>query len=571
MEQSENIRRSLLGGALSMEFDTCSTAAAEINNEVYNLIEAAQPHTKQLYYPDDPLNSITASVYDLHRELEADYPFKLVLVRPHTIQVKEVQQTTGLFRKRSATSPVEQKTLGSPRLAALVGQDIVVPLATFERKVTPDECSYVQIGDELSDESFFSTLLDEGTNRLKIVEAMRVAVGSYDTRRYSLDQTELDEATRQHLAHLFNKLVGKHREQWPAAFEAQLVREYAALLHSPTGRTEMYVLDADGNAARAKLAYGHILNAATLSDGRRVGITVGGDATDPNAHGHIYATTRNALAFPLATVNTERGEFEFTDMQLTSEDRSTFLQALAEILHELRGESLIRHTAHLPKAIETDCVASNSMINAVGQYCVKLLMGPAYDSQPDYVRDNRYYGSNKYSDEVASFLDRYFAYSGLIEVDEGTIEHHSYHNSDALPVTKKLLEERNQERRAVLDRLRIGDSLEMILGGTTPEEEALLRAVQDYAAHSSAYSGVLHDEKIGEVRAAIQVTARFKQHGTVISLEFSGKQAARTGEQERPLVKYEFDLLGPILGPDSADECREIYRSLSSLLPQQQT
>jgi hypothetical protein len=189
--------RSLLGAALNLEYGPCSVAAAELAKSAKATVSARLHDTERSVSPVSRLisghenGSKPQPVYEF--QLEREEPDgqtydgrpkfrsrylnlslvqnidERVVVRP--VEVKEKKRfgsTTKIVEKE-----VLEKQLGDIWLAdRILAGAILMPIATFQDR-NDGNCSYVQIGPEINDDSIFAVQSDEETKRLSLIDGFR--------------------------------------------------------------------------------------------------------------------------------------------------------------------------------------------------------------------------------------------------------------------------------------------------------------------------------------------------------------------------------------------------------------
>lgn len=127
---------------LGMEFDACSSAAREANEEATQLL-AGRKHTETLHLIQDPEAGSavenTFDVVDLHSVVSAH-------LTGYTVQLKLIQPRNAKHTTANIGSHA--------RLVAVLHDDLAVPLAGFARRKTESGCDHVQLEGEQHDENY---------------------------------------------------------------------------------------------------------------------------------------------------------------------------------------------------------------------------------------------------------------------------------------------------------------------------------------------------------------------------------------------------------------------------------
>lgn len=248
--QSEQPHRSLLGGALSVEYGVCSVAAAELARAVQNRLpqDVKVPEGKG-YLPQGlewatvvsdvnfPTKQCVAKVPIEFVKHEQHYPYKetrgsirtpFSLMRQyheHTEVISESRETVpkiGLRRNKVTFVVRQVRTTYRPGTRMLTyhiaGGAVQLPIATFEPR-TDGECSYVQLGSEIHDDTVFVTQGDERqTERLALIEDLRKLVSTKDAKREYTDRvkefvhSEIDRSEERIAVALGGYLAGMYKE-----------------------------------------------------------------------------------------------------------------------------------------------------------------------------------------------------------------------------------------------------------------------------------------------------------------------------------------------------------------------
>jgi hypothetical protein len=192
--------RSLLGAALNIEYGPCSVAAAELARAASNLIthppydyqklEKAQTGVTQIVTDSTFPSHRLLDTYPLYKktDVEGEYSYssnKTVHASQGISIVQNIEVTKEKIiekvssRKFGLRSVKEQEVLkeyesrGSVWQAdEISGGRVLMPLAAFETRADGN-CSYVQLGQEINDDSIFAVQSDEQTRRLQLIDDLR--------------------------------------------------------------------------------------------------------------------------------------------------------------------------------------------------------------------------------------------------------------------------------------------------------------------------------------------------------------------------------------------------------------
>lgn len=131
--------------ALSMEFNECSIAAAELNKRVQDIFAQA--------------TSTEGVVYEYQQSIDG-------LFR-REVQIIPVSNTIGMESGRpvhlslTREKPDKKNTEPQITLSAIAREDVALPLATFTRRPGQLHCDYVQVGSQINDLNPTVTMVDQ--------------------------------------------------------------------------------------------------------------------------------------------------------------------------------------------------------------------------------------------------------------------------------------------------------------------------------------------------------------------------------------------------------------------------
>lgn len=244
------LERSLLGGALSMEFSDCSIAAADLSKEANEMIQGAFDTGSKQAWNRAWIENDRYIVGDselpkqiLCRDIEAEhYSEQRVNLHGHPTSLVVAQTVRSIEDPNSKTTPKSLRKLirrktekteavrvleGDPMLAIKVGLDTLLPIASFARRKN-GQCSYVQLGEEMHDDNFYVTSADDGSSRHGLIEAMRSVIRGFT------HENETERKSAYYVIQEFvNQQVNLRHESLAQAYETQLVRKIIAKLTSP--------------------------------------------------------------------------------------------------------------------------------------------------------------------------------------------------------------------------------------------------------------------------------------------------------------------------------------------------
>ncbi len=193
--ETPEAHRSLLGAALNLEYGPCSVAAAELSRVAVNSMKHAADNILAIGALEErvvvsgmtvPISQLCAATQIAYRRGYIDrysrqqvettnMPFMLVQnFKNEEPEVRIVEVKKGrLKRKTKEPAIFTKKVPGDIWLADMVaGGRVLMPVAAFEPRID-GSCSYVQVGQEITDDSVFAVQDDEQTQRLELIESLR--------------------------------------------------------------------------------------------------------------------------------------------------------------------------------------------------------------------------------------------------------------------------------------------------------------------------------------------------------------------------------------------------------------
>ena len=221
--------RSLLGGALSYEFSDCSIAAADLSKIAGELIASASNKSgdrasKYVIGDGEWVENLVYTSVDYRRDFSLDgRSTNLVLAQRVGTKEETTERRVRKWlvpRHVSHTESTEELT-DIPFLAVTIGDDTILPIASFARR-NGGQCSYVQLGQEMSDDNFYVTTADDETVRHDLIEAFREQVtvgGSYRTK-----EEESAKSTSTIQRFIDGQAETQHSDL-AQAYEGQLIRK----------------------------------------------------------------------------------------------------------------------------------------------------------------------------------------------------------------------------------------------------------------------------------------------------------------------------------------------------------
>lgn len=203
-----------------MEFGYCNLAASKLNVTVHKVLDNPAMTSRQELYMLDELSDGTSSAFDV-----APLSDNFTTEAGRWVQL-------ALAKKADTDEPDYQ-------LLAITHNDVAMPLVSFRHR-PGGECPYVQIGREMTDESFIVTPEDTQGTRKHMIVAMQHLVNQ-DSRNFShnLRLQHLDKQNEEEL-----RLASNSRHQ--TAYDEMTSIEKQALLHPFQGNKDPSPYKFDG-------------------------------------------------------------------------------------------------------------------------------------------------------------------------------------------------------------------------------------------------------------------------------------------------------------------------------------
>ncbi len=342
LEQSPG--RRLIGGGVSYEHGDCSVAASALNASVGKLMLSSPDKiitVPLIESPDETLhqpvrmvnvpglNKLSSSETLL--TLEGINPVKLAFIERLPAQRPARKRLTFIPKlKRKPDKIPAQPAL--PQLAALFENGFLLPLLSFKKTEEDGVCSWVQVGNEASDDSVHSTGDDDRTPSLALVEAVRHIIDDYPHAGENAQLRMLVEAQ-----------MAKNKVQVSRFFELRL----ASLLHEFFTKDKiryrgsevllsshklLALTGAEGEGERiAQVSCSDLIPACILEDGSRTSLSI--VHSPARNEFEICAITRGDVAVTLATIDLEKGTLQQAQPnQESSFEKDRFIQSLLILL-----------------------------------------------------------------------------------------------------------------------------------------------------------------------------------------------------------------------------------------------
>lgn len=504
----------LLSLALGTEFNECSISAAELNCSVNEHLDGSAAHLQTLYQiGDDPT---------LGRQYVVEY-LDYRLENGHDVySLSLVQQAASHKGVRSFLERVILRTVdvggNEPQLVALRdGQDAFIPLATFARR-EGGTCSYVQIGDEIREDTLIATTADDGGSRQDLIEQMRALID---------DPKSVKHNSPLMLNLLRHELSGK-QQQADAAYEAMLVRRvYEQASTWPDKRDFITIIDeADSTQSELVYIYHTIYDACKLPDGRTVqlDLVLGDDGVV-----QLLARTRQKLAVSLAAFDSENGTIDFGKFgdKLEPEQRRDINGVMASLIKQKFTPS--DHTFdHFMDRRNGEAAATKELI--IARYLNNRGLIRLFERSDEEVPDVRTHVLTEKQIErrLRDFLK--------------SPDSRQPFSSEAIYkylLTRSIF---NDDGKKVCDMFAVDTRLEDLIGETSPAEEELYRKICELRdAGGKPFPATAQNLRLGKTTGNAEVSVEVQRDGDQYRLLVSGKPTAMPDEKPRIILQLDFN------------------------------
>ncbi len=312
-QQPHTPQRNRLEGILSRDFDACNIIAAEASNLAHEKLKKADRQTLYIFNDETAGNTSTSvDAVDIGGINNTQIPYT-------------DEGSVDLY----VTRPSGPSKSEDPQLLAKIRDDLAVPIATFAAR-SGSHCSYVQLGREITDDSFVVTPRD---NRKNIVAAIRAFLrGETSIDCKALAQLAQTETTNQ---------AASIEQQMAPALVRLVQKQYAA--GSPTTRP-FYILTPEGPLHQKLRTVKFRPGVWALQDGRKVELLLAGQPSgrfrrrlQPD-NLQLLAVTRQNVAVPVlgfsdaGVTNTLMGQPQ--DKSGIEAVRNALLQPLSDAYYE---------------------------------------------------------------------------------------------------------------------------------------------------------------------------------------------------------------------------------------------
>ncbi len=569
LKTNHELERSLLGGALSMEFSDCSIAAADLSKEANELMQGAFVNGKSLRWIEYKyiVGNSELSQQIVCQDLEAkDSQHRLnlhgrstSLVVAQSINIVEDPNAKTIlksFRKLIPRKTEAKSTIhvldGDPMLAIKVGSDTLLPIASFARRKN-GQCSYVQLGEEMYDDNFYVTTADDGSSRHGLIEAMRSVIKGFSHENKSERKPAYDV-----IQEFLNQQVDLRHESLAQAHEKQLVRKIFAKLKlkgPDWERRDLTIVDGSGSSAPRSHDTATIIPKTILADNRQVALVAAHPSTDKDAARRvdIFAETRTGLATQIATISRDFSRLEYADdLKLSTKQHQ---QVVRELLFALIARPQVKDIETPEK---TDYVRSSlgEMAQQIARYCYEAGLLHEHEQYRDQWGSGD--GGVALEREVRQRLNNFFDYPDK--------DYNPYEGEAPLDLALSRLEKLEASDRRIFSTLKVGERFNSLLGEVRKCDEVLMRRIARLALVHTGYQSEFENEQIGKTKASAVVAAKILVHDGIHQLTISGRPASMPDEDLKPLISVELDQTKPYLGQENNIENGFIESNVNEII-----
>ena len=562
-EQQPVPQLDLLGLALGVEFNECSIAAAELNEQVARSlgfpgdfdVERARDttinHYSELVFQkryivgarqDQKREYVVLKINPVIVEGISDDGLPLALVQPLEEDLHETRVKSGWFRHVVNVQTDVHKT-DEPLLVAMLDEEIMLPLASFARR-EDGTCSYVQLGSEMKDDNLFVVASDESTSRHAVIEAIRTIIktgrSGYGAPYGNVEQTDL--------AKLITQEFSQQAEEIARAREPYLARTVFNFFdNSRTVHRQLVVMneaEALTNNPTEQVDEVTIFGGYRQPDGRVVKITLSRSVDNPELIS-LLASTRGNISLPLAVFDkSSAGTVDFLNLNdsLSTEQRQSLVALLSDRLNFRKQEfpEVSEDLRYSVDNISKDEMMYAQLLARRGALRSIYKSGDSKKKLNEIAspkRDNRYiiHPSDENVSDVEAFLDN------------TELEPEYEINNRPFKLAKYRLDHPDSKQLAFFELLGLQERLEFLIGPTSSEEESLLRNLFYLANRKDEeLSGVIQNVSIGNTNGSALISARITNVGTIFDVSISARPKAINGEPLRPILNLRFDASQPL-------------------------
>jgi hypothetical protein len=572
----------------------CSISAAEAYDTAHQIIGSGS--RRNIYLAETPDIRTVGYSLDLRRTVQVeDQTCALSLIQPEDLKEKQIIKR-GLLRKTVEATRVTSKS--DPLLCVQIGEDSYLPIARFALESSSDHCSYVQLGDEMTDETVIMTALDEHTSRQEMVEAIRTVFDEYKQAKSENGTSARirDKKGRSIIQMLVDQQVNRHQESLATAQEAMLVRRCIEKVSERTELKKLLVIADKDNHYTRDIHVSSVLSGCQLDQSRFLDFVLTKDTSGKKTDIKLMAVTRGKIAIPVASIISETGKvvFEAIPDKLDKNQRANLTQLL---LDRIRSKPLVTFASATNKFEHDD--AKSSALQKELKNRPRNQFGAVPISTDEYIR----HGLNSYDRIAATYL---YTKQGLLNSDEGACDPNCQGiTKEGVDSTYKSLSELcadpeyfarkhpgeykpfgcdgppvwlalsrmpliRQAEQNLFGQLGVAQKMREYLGESSLEEERFVKQVQELCNRGTVFHVTVNGVNTGTNRAAIDIKTQLSNQGTSYNIELYAKPSALKEQTfpDEPYKSLTFDLLQPITQkvPGSREEALKEVKKFANTL-----
>lgn len=591
-----------LGELAAFEFE-CSVSAAELNRSVYESLDPRNYRDFSVIRADviGSLSDTTAEYKILHLPMKpqlANYEADIVLAQEikkpqlsfETAVEIPAKKRFSLLKKHvevepQAIAPAQPAVPAAAFIAVRFGSDVLLPIATFEKRTDSESCSYVQLGSEIRGDNFYSTTLDEAdVNRKQLVE---------DLRDYKSDYIESNgpAAVRrppESVAKLIESEITTHGEKLTAVLEKQLVQSLSKEFDENRKLSGIFTeLRPDTEPRETELLFKTIGVPIRFGNSLTGLVIIARDVV--SGEETFGVTARRSAYIPLARIVRELDKFEPIQVKQLSAGQ---LQQVTKLLQEIPKNALKTRISLGVPNIEGygpfyDYRKQHEDINQCHRIAGHL-MGMDVIRQYDQVG----YNAAEYKIVIEDATDEIekFGFSSHVDATafmrtfgsvlrggkpflsdnflEGADKHTPKHSGAGLLKLMKSIRQYvngfSADANSAITQLG-GDMLDHVISPQSESAEHLIERLADMSLLADPFAGVLHNVIIGSTTGDLSINASVDRQGSRYTLSVHGRPSALESGSFSKLYECSVDI---VTGLEISEErTKDLHETLNIMKP----
>lgn len=499
---------------------------------------------------EGPQNLIYTSI-DSNQDFSV-YGRKAQLILAQCVDVRE-EVSEHKVRKWLIPRHVSQTTQHSeltdnPFLAVAIGNDTVLPIASFARR-SDGQCSYVQLGQEVYDDNFYVTTGDDETVRHGLIEALREQVKEGSHRRGEKNERRVSTIQR-----FINGQVEAQHFALAQAYEQQLVRKsFERLEKADKGALTLVGENQSGSPEQFNIST--LIPTCILNDGRAVRLVLARSSADTRYQGDrlgLLAVTRESVASELATMSTQFMQVELNnDDGLSPSERE---RTIRDLLYLIIARPVLKDLEADKKDYDSSTLEGDDRqiaellfnIGVLGKY-EKWHSRDYYDRKPVEVEPH-----------IRRQIETFLAHPDP--------KQSPFPNSAPMRLAVSRLSLQQTSDRELLNRLQAGKVFSEVLGEVRRCDEVLMHYVAKLALKNGGLGAIFHNVQIGKTKAGAKVAASATTNDGAYELSITGRPESMPDEPMKPLLSATLDPTMPFLGQEAVRNGRFNEKHVEELI-----